>query len=460
MEVEKMLDRVIIIDNIEEEITGLVSILEKYDIAVDSHIIGDDYSSLPVYERNRQLVFMDLMFDEDESHLKTNISRVIQILSHIIGPSFGPYGLVIWTKHEDRVKDLLKRLSSASQSVSNNNDGEKNEEEITVESHLNNPPLFAIGIDKIQFKRTGSWDFNNLLPILNKKLQESNASYFFLRWLSVSREAAEDAITSIYELSSDYENKDAQISHILYRLALNHTGISHTYPGLVADAYKAFGDVLHPKINTMTSHEVLPDFTHISKAFESSEELEILAKLNSILLLDGIAIEQNEIIPGNVYQIMDDNSPALIKQEERVKLSKKKPVGKDYEKYSDYPCTPIAIELTPPCDFSHKKVLSRVIGGYIVDFSANEKENKSIENKENGYVLTPICVPGDKGIKYIIFDFRHLFSPTEDQLKDPKQYKVLFRVNPSLFSDLIQKFSSHAARLGLNSLGIDKSIWE
>ena len=38
----------------------------------------------------------------------------------------------------------------------------------------------------------------------------------------------------------------------------------------------------------------------------------------------------------------------------------------------------------------------------------------------------------------------------DKDLKDASKYKILFRANPKLFADIIQKFSSHAARLGLS----------
>ena len=84
MKLENMLDRVVVIDNIEDEIKALADQLRSYDISVDMYVVGDDYQELPIFKKNRQLVFMDLMLDEDEGHIVTNISRVIQILNHII----------------------------------------------------------------------------------------------------------------------------------------------------------------------------------------------------------------------------------------------------------------------------------------------------------------------------------------------------------------------------------------
>lgn len=71
MGIEEMLDRVIVIDNLKEEMEDLVERLRKLDIAVDAPDYTEDYAQLPVYRHNHQLIFMDLMLDEDVSHLPT-----------------------------------------------------------------------------------------------------------------------------------------------------------------------------------------------------------------------------------------------------------------------------------------------------------------------------------------------------------------------------------------------------
>lgn len=452
MGIEEMLDRVIVIDNLKEEMEDLVERLRKLDIAVDAPDYTEDYAQLPVYRHNHQLIFMDLMLDEDVSHLPTNISRVIRILNHIAGQGFGPYGLVLWTKHLDKLTQVLKRFESATTAAPAVETHQIEEDEVVVEDEpLTNPPVFVIGIDKVQFKATGVWDFSNVIPIINAELQKSNASYFFLRWLSATRQASQETISSIYGLTRNYENKEKEITHILNKLALNQTGINHYYPGLTADAYKAFSDIIHPKINALTGSEILPDLSNVENAFTAEEELPVLAHLNRILFIDEVGIDQNEIVPGNVYEVKDDKSPVIVAESERIPFKRKNSNDK-WEEYKNYTCKQIAVELTPPCDFSHKKVLSRIVGGYIVDFHAHEDKKKEISGGDKCYIIRPIYVPEDGNMKYIIFDFRHLYSPTENELKNANKYKVLFRANHPLFSDILQKFSSHAARLGLKGL--------
>lgn len=114
----------------------------------------------------------------------------------------------------------------------------------------------------------------------------------------------------------------------------------------------------------------------------------------------------------------------------------------------------IGIELTPPCDFSNKKINSRMVGGLICDVPLNH--NGMMENINFGEKCYSVnVILWDNINKLIIFDFRYLYTPKTEDLKNANKYKVIFRAKPKLFADILQKFSSHAARLGLSSITLD-----
>jgi hypothetical protein len=70
-------------------------------------------------------------------------------------------------------------------------------------------------------------------------------------------------------------------------------------------------------------------------------------------------------LPGSIYEIIDENEylniPLNIPQEMESKS--------------------IAIELTPPCDFSHKKINSKLIGGFISGLPEEKKDVRRFINK-------------------------------------------------------------------------------
>ena len=118
----------------------------------------------------------------------------------------------------------------------------------------------------------------------------------------------------------------------------------------------------------------------------------------------------------------------------------------------------VAIELTPPCDFSHKKVHSRLIGGFAIDASTLSKSDLEVVAKalkgDKIYNLWLAMIGGR--VMIVSLDFRYLFTPSDADLKDATQYQLWFRAKPRLFADVLQKFSSHAARLGLANINL---VW-
>ena len=165
----------------------------------------------------------------------------------------------------------------------------------------------------------------------------------------------------------------------------------------------------------------------------------IYAHINAALLIDGNNIDQNVVIPGNVYEIKEANSPFK---------SDKAPQG----------AKNIVIEITPPCDFSNKdkRVKARLIGGFLINAESDPQElKKQIDalkcKKECFYSeIYPVIIPQDTVPQILILDFRYFGAEEDTNLKNEEKYKILFRAKPKLFADIIQKFSSHAARLGLS----------
>lgn len=126
-----------------------------------------------------------------------------------------------------------------------------------------------------------------------------------------------------------------------------------------------------------------------------------------------------------------------------------------------YPRVNVAIELTPPCDHANKKIYSRFVGGYIFDIPIGEYTTGSkakvykFNKSDKCYSVYPIFVPGDDNVKCIVFDFRCLWTLTDNEIKDEANFKLWFKAKPGLFADILQKFSSHASRLGLNDIHLE-----
>jgi len=192
----------------------------------------------------------------------------------------------------------------------------------------------------------------------------------------------------------------------------------------------------------MLSYEIIHEHTEIISLFANPEQItfsgtdveksKVFASLNSRLFLDFKNIDQAAVIPGNVYEILDKDSFFGVAEA---------PKG----------ATKILIEITPPCDFSADKKVnrSRVMGGfYLTDFDSKGQKEKFL--KENYYKeLDGLIIDEKLPPQKVRFDFRYFGSINEADLKDIKQYKLVFRFKDKLFADILQKLSSHIARLGL-----------
>ena len=157
----------------------------------------------------------------------------------------------------------------------------------------------------------------------------------------------------------------------------------------------------------------------------------------------------------------------IIKENNRKRLERRPNNPQLQDEFIPYEleCWNVAIELTPPCDYSQgKRKVARLIGGYIFDVPidtypwAKEKtkidEMKCLPNNDSikEYTLGPIFLK-DK-VRYLVFDFNYLLTEQLDSLQNDSQYEILFRAKPKLFAHILQCFSSHAARLGLGTIKV------
>ncbi len=410
------IDSVVIIDDNEKEIEELAKKMQEEDISVKMQIVNPQdkqFKDIIPLKKYRQLIFIDLSLD-DSIDIKNNISTEIRpILLKILPKTKGCYGLVVWSKHTDDISILHDKLL-------------EDKDKYCL-------PMFIVPFDKSNYLRNG---YDNILDDLNGILQKDKAAYFFVNWMSSVKSASGKAISDIYSLVTDYDKQKTELMYILYKMALNHTGIPKDQVGeydLTTDAYKAFDELLYSDLinqQNKTSVNIFDPIPQNPYTNQEDRKNDIYSEINSKLFIDTININQNVVVPGNVYEIIDSD---IIKPE--------LPTNVSAVKY-------IAIELTPPCDFSQKKKInSRIIKGLLCDIQYKEKFKKEYYYKE----MFPLVIDNKTNLQ-LVFDFRYLEVIEDSKLQDAKQYKALFRVSPKLFADILQKFSSSYARLGLSKI--------
>lgn len=413
--IEDFIDSALIIDDVEGEIEGLMAVLLSKDIYV-KYYSPEEIKGISGL-RNRKIIFLDLYLSKTSGNdIEGHISEIRRIFTHSIGKNFGSYGIVLWSAHNEQIDALKQKMS------------------LDIQKDSYSAPLFIVGLPKTKYLKDG---FGSFFNDLNEKVNSDTAANFFIQWETLVKKGKDKAINSIYSLANKYENQEKHLRYILYKIAENYTGVdiskTTSYP-LEGDAYKAFNDLLHYEIVNETdsvSSKILHNTASLQSYDISNEDKEKLySEINSKLFIDTKNIKQAFPIPGNVYKLTEVNSQYKVE---------------------DCPADsiPVIIEITPPCDFSNNKKggRSRILSGFIYEYSkAAHKYNSEHYYKE----LWPIKLPDKENSQMIIFDFRYTGSLKEVELKDATKYQILFRAKDKLFADILQKLSSHVARLGLS----------
>lgn len=398
------INRVVVIDDSFQEIEPLMNLLSLKDI--DALYLSPQKAKDTKLIKDRQLLFFDLSMD-DSITIINNISSIIRpILKHMLPENFGTYGLIVWTKHSGDVK-IVK-------------------EKIQLDKGKYPLPLFILALDKTKYLLANNYD--SLFDDITKLLLNNKAAFFFLNWCNSVSNSVNKTISDIYGMEESYEQQENNLTFLLYKLALNHTGMpeqDNLKYNFTIDAYKSFDELLYSDL--ISRQRVASDMfnTPINNPWEENKEhyISMSAGLNTKLFIDDVNLSQEHVIPGNVYRI---KFQGLVTSQSEGET--------------------IAIELTPPCDFSNKKkILSRIVAGFILESPSRSKIDKYKHDYE--YPIWPIKI-NDK-IAMICFDFRMVYGIPDSELKESSKYELIFRANHRLFADILQKFSSHASRLGL-----------
>jgi hypothetical protein len=419
--VEEFVENALIIDDKSDEIEGLKEALEKQGIWV-THYLPDDMLKADSI-KHHCLIFLDLHLSETED----NITSILSIYTRpILKKHFSnnrAYGIVIWSLHDEEISVFHEKII-----------------EDTARNKIYTQPTFIVALDKIEYIKTQ--DYSRICDDLNAVLLKSPAASFFMSWSISVVKGISHAITDFFSLSPDFLDKENKILRNLYLLAKNYTGIPEdilTDYSLYQDAYKAFDELLYSSL-CFQQKEILVDIFEnyeYSKNSNFKEELLNFANFNERMFIEHTSeSDQDYIFPGSVYEIINDNEYLNLQGKPRISKT-------------------IAIELTPPCDFSHKKINSKLVGGFIFDLPDDEEQINKYANKvfraDSKYLVWPLLIGGDKP-KMICFDFRYISVVHDSDLKNKKKYKLMFRAKHSLFADIIQKYSSHSARIGVASM--------
>lgn len=429
---QEFITSALIIDDKPNEIEGLEKHLDSVGIWA-KHYTPENLINVVTPFNNRKLIFLDLYIDESDSTLEGNISKIRKHFEKVIGNDFGSYGIALWTKDPEKVQTFSDKIFNTGNKYSR--------------------PLFVIALDKTKYLRSNN--FSTLLSDLELELSKDVAASFFVEWNKAVKKGSDNTITTLYDLFESNDKKNKHLEAILLKLACNYTGITDDN----LNGYNLQIDLIKSLMDTL-QFEISSNYENIENLFldpkkcvynENPEEKTLVfSKLNSLLMLDTQNSQQVSVIPGNIYEVLDRQSPLYIKD---ITYKKKLESLDSHPMFKEFKKRRICIEVTPPCDFAQnkKQSMSRIIGGVQMDFDKQVlKGNASPFKTENYYTfLYPVNIKDYDKPQMMIFDFYRFQTIKEDELKDNKKFKIIMKAKDKLFADVLQKLSSHTARLGI-----------
>lgn len=422
MDLIKDVQTALIVDDNEQEIEGLKNMLVAQNIYYTyySPALLDVQGHIQL--KNHQLIFIDFSLDDAADDIN-NIAAIRRYLRKICHNNFGSYGLVVWTKHPEKIDTLRSKLTG----------------DAIDKAYIT--PLFIICLDKTYYLQHG---YDSLFADFNKQLTQDKAAAFFFNWRASVEQGADKALNDIYSLIPDYTKQHVNFPYFLYLLAHNFSGVhienNQKYEKMYQDAYKAFDNLLYNDLISKQKNMMSDIFDEVIEnpwADNYEDKVKYFAKINAKMYIDDL-VEQTIVIPGNVYNVKQ-NIDAL----------------KSQKRWPTENFTHIAVELTPPCDIAQNNTnFSRLIGGFMIDCPQKEKDIKKHRKdqfcKESQYSIYPILI--ENNLKWICIDFTCIYVLENAQLQDADKFELLFKFKNGLYAEIQRRFVAHAGRLGTSLL--------
>lgn len=212
------------------------------------------------------------------------------------------------------------------------------------------------------------------------------------------------------------------------------------------------------------------------------------AVLNTMLLLSPVDSSERTVKPGNLYvrkpslklkcpvmrcgitpanltspmpelkltkdaewKKTDDDANAAEHNNERTKATKLRKAGAARRQAILRTCLPVLLELTPACDYAHRKSgAARFMSGLLVP--ATHAKIFDWGSSEPAFLrkIEPLILPGKPGIWQLILNVRSLYTISNPNKKIASS--ALVRLRASIQTDILAWFGSHASRSGYLSV--------
>ena len=431
--------RVLVLDDDIKEAMPFMEALAKRSIG-SLYFPGDDESKLPTEDDRLtgiRLAALDLDLGIG-GEAGPVIDVLVTTLNSLIHKENGPYLAIAWTSKDDTYFEEFQ-------------------------NRLDDLTCRPVGLIKMQKK-----DFTDIDEILTKvrvSMEETYPLGLLSYWEGVIH-VSSGSVMQVMPVSTDWQEQSRRTLRLILDYAADSDGSPVTRLAALMSTFNALQlDSIESSIGSIGEGDASPLVLPLNDV-ETSNHLELKAKLNLRLLCTDAAAR---VAPGNIYrgdeicpsgtssfpsldQLLDDmvrSRPRLDEHERQQQLQA------EHEKIEGLKaacCIPIAMEVTPLCDYQQGKVrLPRFLCGVAVPY-----EERHRTKRPEGFLRTdnaPIDFEsGDlAGRKMLVWNSRYIVSVPDGEINGEAK---LVRLRQAPLIDVQAWLASQLNRPGYLSLTV------
>ena len=423
--------RVLVVDDDAAEATLFMEALAQHGIG--SIRFSGEEDKLPA-ENNKltgiRLAVIDMDLDGAGGDVNVVIPRLLGIMSRLLAEDNGPYLAVAWTKHDDYVDSFRERCPS----------------------ELGCPPIRIIPMSKQSFK-----DIESISHKVDQEIGESYPLGLLGFWEQTIHKSSGSVMQILpVPTESTWTAHSKQTLSLILDAA---SGANDSSIASLAALLSAFSSLQLDSIETDIASLVDGDASRlISPLAEVNvpDALGLKAELNYRILCTEA---DDNIAPGNIYRCdelcsseallfppLDDLLDDMVTAKDNCKRDQQK------ETLKVAGCVPIAMEVTPLCDYQQDKYkLPRFVCGVALPY-----EEKGRVKKPDGFLRTdnsPIAFPDCPlaGTKLLVWNSRYTVSVPKAMVSSEA---ALIRLRQAPLVDIQAWLASQLNRPGYVSLRV------
>lgn len=425
--------KVIVIDDKENEVTGLLRALSKRDIPF-LYFKGrmEELPLTPI--TGVRIIFLDMKLEGMErQEPKTVASTLMNILKKTISIDNGPFLIFAWTREPILLRAFSEQLEERGSDVPY--------------------PIYMVNMEKSDCMEDEEIDYEKVSNKLDEKLNELLIFNFFTSWEKIVGNSRSEVIGLISSMidTGEVVAWRTEVNKILYKFAEAQSGENIKKDSLspTHSAMYVLNSILNDCIEKNVS---MLNQEYLITPQENEFPDEIKGKINTKINIRDIKGVEVKTTPGNIYILkyykeLSQYANFLPKryydfQRDFLKLEPNRTDERSDIRTLLRSCRPCLLEITPYCDYSYDKWKNaRVLLGIIVPRALNNK----LKDKAKSVYNSPLLFVNN-GLHYFVFNFYNVIMTEFEKLNE---LKPSYQIRVDLLSDIQSQYASHISRGGI-----------